>query len=114
MILGVTVASTHWGLHDLVTFLVLACCGMISVASHLRKLSFLPRPDERFQHRGCCQPPILLPPVYAAIMPIPIVVVLQLFVHRGIFHRAVFTAASISLPYVAASVIFHSLPRPRS
>jgi diguanylate cyclase (GGDEF)-like protein len=53
---------------------------------------------------------ILLPPVYAAIAPIPIVAVMQLYVHRGITHRRVFTAASISLPYAAVSVLFRWLP----
>jgi diguanylate cyclase (GGDEF)-like protein len=109
-VLGVTVAGTHWRLHDLVTFVVLACCGMISVASTPRIMYSYPGLTRDFSTVWVLPTAILLPPVYAAIMPIPIVVVLQLFVHRGIFHRAVFTAASISLPYVAASVIFHSLP----
>jgi len=109
-VLGITVVNTHWQLHDLVTFLVLACCGMISVASTPRIMYSYPGLTRDFSTVWVLPTAILLPPVYAAIMPIPIVVVLQLFVHRGIFHRAVFTAASISLPYVAASVIFHSLP----
>ena len=109
-VLVVTVANTHWRLHDLATFLVLACCGMISVASTPRIMYSYPGLTRDFSTVWVLPTAILLPPVYAAIMPIPIVVVLQLFVHRGIFHRAVFTAASISLPYVAASLIFHSLP----
>ena len=109
-VLGVTVVSTHWRLHDLATFLVLACCGMISVASTPRIMYSYPGLTRDFSTVWVLPTAILLPPFYAAIMPIPIVVVLQLFVHRGILHRAVFTAASISLPYVAASVIFHSLP----
>jgi diguanylate cyclase (GGDEF)-like protein len=35
---------------------------------------------------------------------------LNFFVHRGVPHRRVFTAASISLPYAAVSVLFRWLP----
>jgi diguanylate cyclase (GGDEF)-like protein len=49
---------------------------------------------------------ILLPPFYALLMPIPLIAVMQLFVHRGVLHRAVFTAASISLSYALASFVF--------
>jgi diguanylate cyclase (GGDEF)-like protein len=53
---------------------------------------------------------ILLPPIYAAIVPIPIFAVLHLCVHRGVPHRTVFTAASVSLCYTAVSLVFHSVP----
>ncbi len=35
---------------------------------------------------------------------------MQLVVHRGVVYRRVFTAASISLSYAAASWVFHSIP----
>jgi diguanylate cyclase (GGDEF)-like protein len=53
---------------------------------------------------------ILLPPIYAALMPIPLFLTMQLFVHRGVVYRTVFTAASISLPYAGASFIFRWFP----
>jgi diguanylate cyclase (GGDEF)-like protein len=110
VVVGFTAVGTHWRLDGFVTFLVLACCGMTSVASTPRIMYTVGGATRDFSTVWVLPTAILLPPIYAAIMPIPIVVVLQLFVHRGIFHRAVFTAASISLPYVAASMIFHSLP----
>ena len=53
---------------------------------------------------------ILLPPLYAALMPIPMLLVTQLFVHRGIIYRRVFTGAVISLCYAAASALFRLFP----
>ena len=53
---------------------------------------------------------ILLPPVYAALAPIFFVAVLQVYVHRGVLYRRVFTGASISLCCVATSVMFRAIP----
>ena len=53
---------------------------------------------------------ILLPPVYAMIAPIPLQVLHQFCVHKGVTFRRVFTAASISLAYGAASLLFRAFP----
>jgi diguanylate cyclase (GGDEF)-like protein len=53
---------------------------------------------------------ILLPPIYAALMPIPLLVAMKLFVHRGVLHRTVFTIAATSLGYAAASFVFRWIP----
>ena len=53
---------------------------------------------------------ILLPPIYVALVPIPYIMVIQLFVYRGVFYRAIFTIATISLSYVLASVAFRWFP----
>jgi diguanylate cyclase (GGDEF)-like protein len=52
---------------------------------------------------------ILLPPLYALLVPIARVALTQLRVRRAPLHRRVFTAAAVGLAYGAASVTFHSL-----
>jgi diguanylate cyclase (GGDEF)-like protein len=53
---------------------------------------------------------ILLPPVYAAVMPIPLLITVQWRVHRGVVYRRVFTCATISLGYVVSALLFHAFP----
>ena len=53
---------------------------------------------------------ILLPPVYAMVMPIPLHMLTQWRVHTGVVYRRVFTAAAISLAYGAASLLFRAFP----
>ena len=52
---------------------------------------------------------ILLPPLYALLIPIARLTLLQLRVRRGPVYRRVFSGAAVSLSYGAASVTFHSL-----
>jgi diguanylate cyclase (GGDEF)-like protein len=54
---------------------------------------------------------ILLPPLYALIVPIPRIVMTQLRVRRLPTYRRVFTAAAIGLSYGSASFVFHSVFR---
>jgi diguanylate cyclase (GGDEF)-like protein len=53
---------------------------------------------------------ILLPPIYVAVMPILLFAVLRWRVHRGVLHRTVFSAASMSLAYALASWLFRFFP----
>jgi diguanylate cyclase (GGDEF)-like protein len=53
---------------------------------------------------------ILLPPIYAMLTPIPLQVLTQWRVNRGVVYRRVFTAAAISLTYGAASLLFRQFP----
>ena len=99
-------SRTEWHLLDLAKFLLLMCCGMISVASTPRMMYRTGGVTRDFTTIWVLPAAILLPPVYAAIIPLPLLVVMQLYVHRGILHRTVFTVASISLSYSAASVVF--------
>ena len=46
---------------------------------------------------------ILLPPFYAMVTPIPLYVLTQFWVFRGIVYRRVFTVGAIALSYGAAS-----------
>jgi diguanylate cyclase (GGDEF)-like protein len=108
---GVAAARTDWRAGDLVKFLVLACCAMVSVASTPR----IARaggggPARDFSSVWVVPIAILLPPVYAVVAPILIGLTLQSRVHEGIIYRRVFTAASAGLGYATASLVFRRLP----
>jgi len=53
---------------------------------------------------------ILLPPVYALIMPIPLYSLTQALSPRSVVYRRVFSAAAISLAYGVAAVLFRVFP----
>jgi diguanylate cyclase (GGDEF)-like protein len=109
-VIGLTAATTDWRLDDLLKFLLLLCCGMISVGSMPRIAYAHSGPTRDFSTVWVLPTAILLPPVYAALMPIPMVATIQLFVHRGSTYKRIFTAASISLSYAAASATFRLFP----
>jgi diguanylate cyclase (GGDEF)-like protein len=110
VVIAVEAARTDWHLLDFGKFLLLACCGTISVASTPRIMYSFPGLTRDFSSIWVLPTAILLPPVYAGLVPIPFVLTMNLFVHRGILHRAVFTAATTSLGYVAASLVFRQFP----
>lgn len=53
---------------------------------------------------------ILLPPVYAALVPVSFGIVMQLCVYRGVLYRRVFTAAATGMSYAGASLMFRIFP----
>jgi diguanylate cyclase (GGDEF)-like protein len=110
VVIGVASAYTDWRASDAVTFLLLICCGMISAAFTPRIMYAFPGLTRDFSTVWVIPIAIMLPPVYAAIAPIPILATLHLFVHRGVPHRMVFTAGSISISYAAVSVLFRWFP----
>ncbi|HEY7262605.1 MAG TPA: GGDEF domain-containing protein [Trebonia sp.] len=103
-------SRAEWRVADLATFLALLCCGTISMASTPRIMYTHPGVTRDFSSIWVLPTAILLPPVYAALMPIPLFAVQRWRVHRGVLHRTVFTAASISLCYALASWVFRSFP----
>ncbi|MCW2929793.1 MAG: putative diguanylate cyclase [Actinomycetia bacterium] len=110
-VMGIACARTDWRPRDLASFALLMCCGAISISSTPRIAYASPGGLTRdFTAVWVLPIAILLPPVYAAVVSIPFVMIMQLFVHRGVVYRRVFTAASISLSYAAASWAFRSLP----
>jgi diguanylate cyclase (GGDEF)-like protein len=52
---------------------------------------------------------VLLPPLYALLVPIPRVILTQLRIRRTLLHRRVYTAAAIGLAYAAVSLAFHAV-----
>jgi diguanylate cyclase (GGDEF)-like protein len=50
---------------------------------------------------------VLLPPLYALLAPVPLWLVMQLRVRRGLVYRRVFSVAAIGLSIAAASLAYH-------
>jgi diguanylate cyclase (GGDEF)-like protein len=104
------VSQTEWTANDLLKFLLLLGCGAASVAATPRVAYLKGSMTRDFLTAWVLPVAILLPPVYAMIAPIPLQVLHQLCVHKGVTFRRVFTAASISLAYGAASLLFRAFP----
>jgi diguanylate cyclase (GGDEF)-like protein len=103
-------ASTEWTPGDLVKFLLLLGCGVISVVATPRVAYLQAGLVRDFLTAWVLPVAILLPPVYAMVTPIPLLVLTQWRVHRGAPYRRVFTSAAIGLAYGAASLAFHAIP----
>jgi diguanylate cyclase (GGDEF)-like protein len=106
----VAAAGTTWRAADLWKFALLLGCGLASVAATPRVV---------YRHGGMTRDfvtvwvlpiAILLPPVYAMVTPVPLYVLTQFWVFRGIVYRRVFTVGAIGLAYGAASVLFRAFP----
>jgi diguanylate cyclase (GGDEF)-like protein len=110
-VVAIAAANTDWRLDDIAKFVLLMCCGMISTASTPRIAYTTSAGLTRdFTTIWVLPTAILLPPIYVALVPIPYFLVMQLYVHRGIVYRTVFTIATVSLSYVLASVVFRRFP----
>ena len=101
---------TDWRVPDLIEFAALLCCVTISVVSTPR-IVYASLGLVRDLNGVLMVPAaILLPPVYAALLPIPTIALTWWFQHRGIPHRTVFTAAALSLEYGLISWVFRAFP----
>jgi diguanylate cyclase (GGDEF)-like protein len=103
-------AQTTWHVGDLVKFLLLLGCALISVAATPRLVYAQGALVRDFITAWVLPIAILLPPVYAMVTPVPLYVLTQLRVHRGVVYRRVFTAAAMGLCYGAASLTFRAIP----
>jgi diguanylate cyclase (GGDEF)-like protein len=101
---------TAWDPDDLAKFLLLLFCGTVSVISTPRIMYSGTGLNRDFSCVWILPAAILLPPIYAALMPIPLLMTMRLIVRRGIWHRTVFIIAATSLGYTAASYAFRLAP----
>jgi diguanylate cyclase (GGDEF)-like protein len=104
------VSQTTWHAADLGKFLLLLGCGMISVAATPRTAYAQGAVVRDFLTVWVLPVAILLPPIYAMLTPIPLQVLTQFRVHRGVVYRRVFTVAAIAMAYGAASLLFRAFP----
>jgi diguanylate cyclase (GGDEF)-like protein len=104
-------AHTEWRSSDLLLFGLLVVCGSISHASTPRIAYTSGGGVTRdFSSIWLLPTAILLPPIYVLVVPIPFIAVMQMWVHRGVVYRRVFTAAATGLSYAAVSGVFHAIP----
>ena len=109
-LIGYAASQTSWRSGDLVKFLLLLGCGLISVAATPRIAYTQGALVRDFITVWVLPVAILLPPVYAMVAPIPLLAMTQWVIHRGVVHRRVFTACAMGLAYGAASVVFRAFP----
>ena len=88
----VAATQTTWTVPDLLEYLLLLVCGMVSVAATPRVAYLKPGVTRDFLTAWVLPVAILLPPVYAMLTPIPLQVLTQWRVHKGVVYRRVFTA----------------------
>jgi diguanylate cyclase (GGDEF)-like protein len=105
-----TASQTSWNVADLEKFLLLLGCGLASVAATPRTAYLQGGMTRDFITVWVLPVAILLPPVFAVVTPIPLLMLTQWRVHKGVLYRRVFTAAAMGLAYGAASLVFRQFP----
>ena len=100
-LIGYAASQTTWHLADLEKFLLLLGCGLISVAATPRTAYTQGALVRDFITVWVLPVAILLPPVYAMVAPIPLLMLTQWRIHRGVIYRRAFTAAAMGLAYGA-------------
>ena len=103
-------SQTTWHAADLRKFALLLGCGLVSVAVTPRMAYLKGGVTRDFLTVWVLPIAVLLPPVYAMVTPIPLYVLTQWWVSRGLVYRRVFTVAATGLSYGAASLAFHAFP----
>jgi diguanylate cyclase (GGDEF)-like protein len=108
--IGFAAARTPWHVTDLGKFFLLLGCGLVSVAATPRIAYGQGALVRDFLTVWVLPIAILLPPFYAMVAPIPLLILTQWRVHRGLVYRRVFTAAAVGLAYGAAALLFRAFP----
>src|SRR5580692_10010097 len=109
-LIGLAASQTAWRATDLAKFLLLVGCGLISIAATPRIAYGQGAMVRDFLTVWVLPVAILLPPFYAMVTPIPLLILTQWRMHRGVVYRRVFTASAIGLTYGAASLLFRAYP----
>lgn len=107
-LIGATAALTTPTTADVVTFVALMLCAAVSVEG-VRRLG-QPRGISHDLLGAWWFPVVLLlPPLYALLVPGPVFVLLQIRVRWAWVHRRVFNACSVALCGFLASVLWHGV-----
>ncbi|WP_150244762.1 sensor domain-containing diguanylate cyclase [Nocardiopsis quinghaiensis] len=105
---GVVVALYPPAWPDMLTFAALVLCAAFGVEA-IRRLG-LPAGVSRDLLGAWWFPAILLlPPLYALLLPVPVFVMMQLRSRRALVHRRVFNATAVALSGFLASVAWHGV-----
>ncbi|MBW8484201.1 sensor domain-containing diguanylate cyclase [Actinomadura parmotrematis] len=95
-------------LDDLLTFGALLACGAVCIEAS-RRLGMPAGVARDLLSAWWVPVALLLPPLYALLIPIPLQVLLQFRVRRTLLYRRVLVTAALGLSGAAASVVFHSV-----
>ncbi|MEV0406667.1 GGDEF domain-containing protein [Actinoallomurus sp. NPDC050550] len=112
VLIALAVTHTTWCVRALIVFGALLACGAISIEAS-RRLGMPAGVSRDLLSAWWLPAALLLPPVYALLMPIPLQILLQLRVRRTMLHRRAIVTAAHGLAGAAASVAFHAvIPHP--
>jgi diguanylate cyclase (GGDEF)-like protein len=106
----VAAINTTWYSADAWKFALLLGCSLISVAATPRVVYRQNGVTRDFITVWVLPIAILLPPFYAMVTPIPIYVLTQFWVARGVAYRRVFTVGAIALAFGGVSLLFRAFP----
>jgi diguanylate cyclase (GGDEF)-like protein len=107
---GVVGARTRWQGADLLLGLALLACGIIAIESTRSVKETHGEVGRDLQSVWLLAIAIVLPPAFALLAPIPLTAYKLLRLPGVVVYRRVFSAATLSLAYGCASVVFHYIP----
>jgi diguanylate cyclase (GGDEF)-like protein len=107
--IGAGFATTTPQLHQLLIFGLLIACSALTVEATKRAGEGTDSVIKDIFGVWELPVAILLPPVYALLVPIPRIALAQWRIKRGPAYRKVFNAAAIGLSYGGASLAFHAV-----
>jgi diguanylate cyclase (GGDEF)-like protein len=102
--------ETVWRPVQLAEFMLLLGCGLVSGAATPRVVYSRSALARDFLTLWVLPVAIVLPPIYAMVTAIPLLLVTQRYKHKGVIHRRVFSAGAIGLCYGIASYVFRMFP----
>ncbi|MCO5999888.1 sensor domain-containing diguanylate cyclase [Actinoallomurus rhizosphaericola] len=112
VLIGFAVTHTTWRPQAMLVFVALLACGAISIEAS-RRLGMPAGVARDLLSAWWLPAALLLPPIYALLMPVPLQVLLQLRVRRTLLHRRLIVTSANGLAGVAASATFHAVvPHP--
>jgi diguanylate cyclase (GGDEF)-like protein len=105
-------ARTPIRLNDLLTFAALLACGAVCIEAS-RRLGMPAGVARDLLSAWWLPVALLLPPVYALLIPIPLQILLQFRVRRTLLYRRVLVTSALGLAGATASLVFHlAVPSP--
>ncbi|WP_067477712.1 sensor domain-containing diguanylate cyclase [Actinomadura hibisca] len=97
---------TEFRLNDLLIFAALVACGAVCIEAS-RRLGMPPGVARDLLSAWWLPAALLLPPLYALLIPIPLQLLLQFRVRRTLLYRRVVVTSALGLAGAATSAVFH-------
>jgi diguanylate cyclase (GGDEF)-like protein len=111
LLCAVAILSMSWRLTQLLSFFGLLACGIVVIEATRRQREIHGGFNRDLQSVWYLAAAITLPPGYVMLAPIPMTVYRLWRMRSGLLYRRVFSNATLSLAYGAASVTFRLIPR---
>jgi diguanylate cyclase (GGDEF)-like protein len=110
-VMAVAPARTSWRLPDLAIFAALLACGVITIESSRAVGEAHGTVSRDLQTVWYLAMAVALPPAYVLLAPVPLTAYRLWRVHSGFVYRRIYSNATNSLGYGAASLLFRAVPR---